>query len=1296
MAADRTPHLRVLFCLLLCSVAALVANPSARADVSLCTLGSGAGQCREPRDVDADPATGWAYVADAGNNRIDVFDSSGSFLFAFGWGVRDGSSELQKCTVATGCQQGLSEEGQLARPSHLAVDHAAGVIYVTSENSFQVQEFSLDGAFVRKFGKQGAGFCELDAAGPAVAVGPSGSVFVGLGTRVQAYSEAGVCIEEVELEAAEFSQAARSLAVDGSGDIYTIVGSHEYAPMVKFDSNGHEICASIATEGPGSLAITSAGRVLLNQGAQPIFRPSSYEAVAEFDASCALLKRGLYREAGPSFGRTQGVAGYSSAVGEVFISRNFSGEAGGSAVEYLSFPPSGPVIPPDAVEAPEGQVGSTKAVLRAEVNPEGKVTQYHFEYLTQQQWGAQGESFQGPATKSTPSEEIATTEFDLHLAEASIGCEDALSEEGHPGETAIEAGECLSPEATYRYRIVATNADGPGGGMAEGEPFTTRAALELGPSFATEVGVDTARLSAEVNPIGIPTTGVFEYVDDATYQQSGFENAISSPRVDAGASELNFGAGQQLTQRSVTLYPLSSATIYHYRFSATDPLLGDNRVVGPEHVLRTFAIPTGGACPANEAFRSGPSAILGDCRAYEMVSPLDKESGDVLPPLEAVTGRPSALTASSIAGSRVSYGSYRAFGDAKAAPYVSQYVAERSATGWQSHTITPPRGRALAEPGLQADSEVQLLSPDLCDAWLATVAEAPLTYDAIPGSRNLYRRHDGGACGPEGYEALTTALPAHPSEPTFQEIALQGISTDHSVSVFVFHDNLEGTGAPPSIGPTNGGTAGEQYQVYERSPAGDRFVCVLPNGEPVTGACSTGTHIEATVAGVMRATSLDNAVSPDGQRIFWTDQPTVREAGAGQLYLRVGGTETVPVSRGGEEQSGTSRSVYLKANQAATKALYATFPTGGVAGGKDLYEFDLGRASSTLIAPRVRGVVGASEDLSRIYLVSEAVLSGANPDGRAPVSDEPNLYLDKNGVFTFVAAMADRDTSTLMQGQGASAINFRPFAHLSRVTTDGLRAIFMSWGSPTGYDNGDVQTGEAVPELYRYDAEKRHLVCASCNPTNARPVAGDADTGTYITLAGGWINGWENSLYAPRNLSADGSRVFFESADTLTPGDTNGVTDVYEWEASGSGGCSESASSYSPLNEGCVHLVSSGKSPQVSQFNDASPSGDDVFFSTGASLVSQDYGLVDIYDARVGGGLPVPPAPAAECEGEACQGTAAEPSAQIPSSLAYRGPGNVAHHCRKKRRKGSARRHGPCGKKAKKNRSTHSNGRAGR
>jgi hypothetical protein len=242
-----------------------------------------------------------------------------------------------------------------------------------------------------------------------------------------------------------------------------------------------------------------------------------------------------------------------------------------------------------------------------------------------------------------------------------------------------------------------------------------------------------------------------------------------------------------------------------------------------------------------------------------------------------------------------------------------------------------------------------------------------------------------------------------------------------------------------------------------------------------------------------------------------------------------------------------------------------------------------------------------------------------------------------------------------------------PDGRLSRVSPDARHLAFTSQSAAlaqqvAGYDNADAATGEPDSEVYLYDADADRLVCASCNPSGARP-QGEKVGGAEEPVAAR-IRGWQWSNLASRNLSDDGQRLFFESYDPLVPADTNGVLDVYEWRAPGTGPaggrCTAASPSFSARNGGCLDLLSTGKSQGPSRFLDASADGSDAFISTDSSLVPQDPGLVDVYDARVLGGYPPPPGEASPCVGDACQSVPAAPAYQAPPTAAPAGNGNVA------------------------------------
>src|ERR1700727_3071630 len=93
---------------------------------------------------------------------------------------------------------------------------------------------------------------------------------------------------------------------------------------------------------------------------------------------------------------------------------------------------------------------------------------------------------------------------------------------------------------------------------------------------------------------------------------------------------------------------------------------------------------SGGSCP-NELRREEQNALyLPECRAYEMVSPLEKNGTDV-------TGS-AQVTEAADNGEAVAYGALAGFGETSGSGGFgyTQYVARREAgTGWHSRGITP-------------------------------------------------------------------------------------------------------------------------------------------------------------------------------------------------------------------------------------------------------------------------------------------------------------------------------------------------------------------------------------------------------------------------------------------------------------------------------------------------------------------------------------------------------------------------------------------------------------------------------
>jgi hypothetical protein len=148
--------------------------------------------------------------------------------------------------------------------------------------------------------------------------------------------------------------------------------------------------------------------------------------------------------------------------------------------------------------------------------------------------------------------------------------------------------------------------------------------------------------------------------------------------------------------------------------------------------------------------------------------------------------------------------------------------------------------------------------------------------------------------------------------------------------------------------------------------------------------------------------------------------------------------------------------------------------------------------------------------------------------------------------------------------------------------------------------------------------------------------------------------------------------AFFESKSRLVPEDQDAVYDVYQWR------------------NGELSLVSTGLSPTDGALYKAnSADGTNVYFTTLDRLSWQDFdAAMDVYTARLGGGIPEPPRPpACDVLADACQGaTAPVPGASGAASSVFAGSGNVAKPKPKKPKrcaKGKVRKGKRCVKKGK-------------
>lgn len=1111
-----------------------------------------------------------------------------------------------------------SFDGPFAGPQALSVDPATHDVYVVDvgagRGTGSVARFTASGVPDDFTAGPGAGTdsipglwfdggpsaAEVAIAPPGSPAGTAGNIYIADREGVRIYSSTGAFLGAITEAGGQPFEEACGIATDSSGALYVadfedridrFIPTEDPPTAADFDSaisGAGQDCAlaagggalyAAAFEAPRTLTryptslfpgggqtadIGGLGTVLEAEGAPVaataiVVDPVSGDLyvdqgseISVFDSSGA--PRAFSPYAAGRLSASYGVA-IDGATGASYVS-----DAGAEPSTIYRFGPAGAELDvPEVVTEPATGVDGSVATLRGQVDPvgAGEVTECRFEYVSDAAFEASG--------------------FSSLSSGGSVACAQPVPI-AEPGEVSAQVAG-LSPGILYHYRLRASDANGRS--LAAVATFATGPLIDA--TSASAVTSTSADLRAEIDPQELQTDYHFEYLDAADFLADGA--GFSGPRTPTSTAVATVAAAGSDQAVSVHLQGLAPGTEFHYRVVAS------NQNGAPTGPTRTFTTP--------EPTGSGS---LPDDRGYELVSPLDKNGGELAVPS---AGFSAAEDQSSLDGGAITYATYVSFDDPQGAPYVSQYVARRGPEGWSNENITPP----LATPIIASPTtQYKAFSPDLSVGALFDAYSPTLGAGAIPGISNIYLRR--GDAGP----AYTPVTVLRPSGEGDYEPIFEAASADFSHVVFQPDDHF---GEPRQH---------KQDTLYDWSQGEDRRVDILPDGEPSEGFPFLGAD------GGFNVDNVDHAVSADGSRIFWTDGSGEPGDGTGQIYVRIDDARTLPVSPG-------------------PATFWAADPSGGevlFTMGGDLYmdEIDSSRPTDLTPGGGVQGLLGASEDLDYVYVVARSDLAAGATAG------EDNLYLLHGGTTTFIATLGHEEADTPVSHNETRPIDdyVRPTSRTATITSDGRHVAFLSTRSLTGYDNTNPtacppQTDEEgnvvdpagrCTEVYLYDAGTDHLSCASCNPSGALPIGPSA------------IPTWENQSYDPRSLSEDGSRLFFESSDALVPRDTNGSQDVYEYE------------------NGSPHLISTGTGNGDAEFFDASADGSDVFFTTKQSLVPADTDThADLYDARVGGGFPAPPAPAPVCEGDACQSPVTAPPEPAIASAGYRGPGDPAPRFRR-------------------------------
>lgn len=701
--------------------------------------------------------------------------------------------------------------GPFTEVQNVAVD-SNGNIYVTDAGKGVIDEFDSTGTFLRTFpGSAGVG------------VDPTnGNVLVAAGGVTEEYDSLGNFLGTISVA----PSAAPAVTPEG----------HAYIPaggQVDILSPA-AVVPKITYEGVSNATVTSG---TLDATVDPNGGTNVNECTFEYGTSEKYGSSILCSPASP----------YSSAS---HVTAELSGLTTGTTYHYrvVAKNASGIKYGEDQTYTPQRVVGlstheatditSSGAKLTGSFFGNGEETQYYFE------WGPT--SAYGEKTGLSDTGNVAAGVAKQFSAEI----------------------EHLGVYSTYHYRVVASN--GAGTSYGEDKRFTTRPGIPTGrESAVTEVHADRVDFHAEVNPNGADTKVDFEYVDEAEYQSSGWEDASkTTPEVDVG-----MGKGFQSVSSLVSGVGLAGSTVYHFRVVGTNEAGSGN---GAEGTFKTFSFTPSfnDQCPNAHVRQQTGAAHLLDCRAYELVSAANTGGYDVESSLVAggvpFGGYPEAASLST-GEPQVLYGVHDGGIPGTGFPTnhgVDPYVATRTPNGWVTRYVGIPANDPYAQKPfsstvLEASPSLETLAfggPEIC---------SPCFADGSSGNP-IHLPDEELVQGMSGSLSKPAATPAG--------YVNMHLSADGSHFIFGTASQLEPDAEEGKVSIYDRDLLTRETHVVSKLAGGTNIPCIThceSDGIGELGVSSDGSHI---VVGQL--------LTQEGEARYW------------HLYMRIGDETTVDLTPG--------------------------------------------------------------------------------------------------------------------------------------------------------------------------------------------------------------------------------------------------------------------------------------------------------------------------------------------------------------------------------------------------------------
>jgi hypothetical protein len=331
--------------------------------------GSGDGEFSGPSGVAVDEATGDVYVVDKGNGRVEYFTAAGVYVGQFnGSAAPTGQfSAPEGITVDNACFV-----KKLSGSACLAADPSDGDVYVVDKGHSVIDKFSPEGTYLSQItGTSKNAFEGIEG----VATDANGTVWVyeqevGFVRGVARFSNGApnvfVSFTETKVEGSfgepVFAVGCKGVLYEGHVGFEAGVAT----PVAAFAETGSLLTGSLDSAHSATAAAVEGGTcdVYLDNG-------TSVERLSPEIPGKEVERFG--EEAGAK--HLQSGAGLSVSVASE--DRVYVTDAAADVVDVFSLEPPGP---PTAVNSSVSEVTANSATFRAEVNPHGAASEYHFEY----------------------------------------------------------------------------------------------------------------------------------------------------------------------------------------------------------------------------------------------------------------------------------------------------------------------------------------------------------------------------------------------------------------------------------------------------------------------------------------------------------------------------------------------------------------------------------------------------------------------------------------------------------------------------------------------------------------------------------------------------------------------------------------------------------------------------------------------------------------------------------------------------------------------------------------------------